>query len=74
MEDYREKLEKLPPERLIQLVKVYQNTIKGLQEQYDQATMVAMITVADYTKTQLDQKKAELAQIQELLKQHQTDK
>ena len=69
MEDYLEKIEKLPTEKLVALVKVYQATIKGLQEQYDQAMMVAMITVADYTQGELTKKKSELGQIEQMIKE-----
>ncbi len=67
MEDYREKLEKLSEIRLVQLAEVYRKTIKGLQEHYNQAHLVAMNDIANYTKAELEKKTRELADIEAML-------
>ena len=67
MEDYHEKIEKLPPERLRNLIAAYRATIQKLEEYNREAQMVAFLHVADYTGRELAKKKAELAEIEKIL-------
>lgn len=69
MEDYIEKIKLLPDERLVALIKVYRKTIASLNEHYRQTIMVAMLTIAEYTKTEIDKKLAELAVIEKILQE-----
>lgn len=70
MEDYREKIEKLPPERLRNLIAFYRTTIQKLEEYNREAQMVAFLNVADYTGSELAKKKAELAEIEKILERY----
>ncbi len=67
MEDYREKIGQLPKEKLVKLILAYQKTIKQLEATYKEATMVAMLSIADYSETELTKKKTELAEIENIL-------
>jgi hypothetical protein len=70
MEDYREKIEKLPPERLRNLIAAYRITIRKLEEYNRDANTVAFLNVADYTGSELAKKKAELAEIEKILEHY----
>ena len=70
MEDYREKIEKLPPERLRNLIAFYRTTIQKLEEYNRDARTVAFLNVADYTGSELAKKKAELAEIEKILERY----
>jgi hypothetical protein len=67
MEDYIEKIRKLPDQRLQSLIEGYRKTIGMLDEQYRMAIKTAMIPVADYTKLEIDKKQAELEAIEKML-------
>lgn len=67
MEDYREKIEKLPIERLQKLVSAYNETIRQLQERHKQAMLVAMLKDAEYSTSELIKKNEELAKIKQIL-------
>jgi hypothetical protein len=67
MEDYIEKIKQLPDDRLRALIEVYRKTIAQLNEQYRQTVQVAMLTIAEYTKVEIEKKQAELAIIEKIL-------
>lgn len=67
MEDYIEKIKQLPDERLQSLIKGYRKTLEGLTNQYKLAVQAAIITVADYTRIEMDKKQAELEAIEKIL-------
>lgn len=69
MEDYIEKIKQLPDDRLQALIEVYRKTIAQLNEQYRQTIQVAMLTIAEYTKEEIDKKQAELAIIEKILQE-----
>lgn len=69
MDEYIEKIRQLPDDRLIALIKVYRKTLSSLNEHYRQTIQVAMLTIADYTKSEIDKKQAELAVIEKILQE-----
>lgn len=71
MEDYIEKIRKLPDERLKLLSDNYRKTLAQLSDQYRLSIQAAMITVADYTKAEIDKKQAELDIIEQIIKERQ---
>ncbi len=70
MEDYREKVGKLPLEKLHMLVKVYKKTIRDLELQRRDAELVAMLTIVEYSDQELGKKRAELAEIEQIIERH----
>jgi hypothetical protein len=69
MEDYREKIEKLPLERLTKLAQAYRVTIRQMESYQQDARIVAIMDVVDYTEVELAKKRAELAEIERLIQQ-----
>lgn len=67
MEDYIEKIKKLPDDRLTSLIDGYRKTLGKLNEQHRLAVQAAMINVADYTKGEIEKKEAELVVLEKLL-------
>lgn len=67
MEDYREKIEKLPLERLVMLAEVYRNTIRQIEDYRRDAEIVAFNNVVKYTDGELAKKKTELAEIESII-------
>jgi hypothetical protein len=67
MEDYIEKIKQLPDDRLRALIEVYRKTIAQLNEQYRQTVQVAMLTIAEYTREEIEKKQAELEIIEKIL-------
>jgi hypothetical protein len=67
MEDYIDKIKLLPDDRLKALIEVYRKTIAQLNEQYRQTVQVAMLTIAEYTKEEIEKKQAELAILEKIL-------
>jgi hypothetical protein len=67
MEDYIDKIKLLPDDRLRALIEVYRKTIAQLNEQYRQTVQVAMLTIAEYTKEEIEKKQAELAILEKIL-------
>lgn len=69
MDEYREKLAKLPLDRLKDLAKAYEKTIHYHQVTLRDATIVGMTKVIDYNQVELDKKTSELAEIQKLIQE-----
>ena len=67
MEDYIEKIRQLPDDRLQSLIDSYHKTLNKLNEQHRMAVQAAMLTVADYTRAEIDKKQAELETIEKIL-------
>jgi hypothetical protein len=67
MEDYIEKIKLLTDDRLKALIEVYRKTIAQLTEQHRQTVQVAMLTIAAYTKEEIEKKQAELAILEKIL-------
>lgn len=67
MEDYIEKIRQLPDERLRSLIAGYRKTLDKLNEQNLLAVKAAIMTVADYTRLEMDKKQAELEVIEKIL-------
>ncbi|HEX2916407.1 MAG TPA: hypothetical protein VH186_36940 [Chloroflexia bacterium] len=73
MDEYREKIAKLSVERLSDLVEAYQKSISYLENQHREATVAAMLSVAQYTGDEIKKKKAELEIIEKILKERQQE-
>ncbi|MDB5079053.1 MAG: hypothetical protein JWP00_977 [Chloroflexi bacterium] len=71
MEEYIEKIKKLPDDRLQALIENYRKTLTYLNTHYKQTIQVAMLLIADYTKVEMDKKQAELAILEKLMEERQ---
>jgi hypothetical protein len=67
MEDYRLKIENLPTEKLRDLADRYRKTIARLEAQQQDARIVAMQSVLEYTEQELTKKRHDLTEIEQLL-------
>lgn len=67
MDEYLQKLEKLPTARLEGLVKNYHKTIQSLEDRIRDAKVVGMYQIVDYSQQEVDKKKIEVATIENIL-------
>lgn len=74
MDEYLEKLRKLPVERLEKLVKNYRVTIANLEARIHDANIVALNSVVDYSQQEVSKKRAELAIIEQILQEKKAEK
>jgi hypothetical protein len=66
--DYKEKIEKLPADKLQDLKERYEETISKHEKRLREANLVGMPQVADYQEMEIKKKKEELEIIEAILK------
>jgi len=67
IEEYRQKLENLPPDRLAKLVELYHKTIAGLEKRQRESRQMAATPIIEYLEQELKRKQMELVLIEQLV-------